>query len=72
MKCECEKPGYVRSGIRGILSCPAGKRGELTIERCDTCERFDCDEAAAIYFSTKRGGTLRYDGRQMRVIWAPL
>lgn len=75
MKCECEQKGYVRSGIKGILACPLGGAGRLCIERCDSCERFDCDEAAAIYFATRRGGTLRYDarrkGRQMRIIWAP-
>jgi hypothetical protein len=71
MRCECERQGYVRSGIKGILACPADERGTLAIERCDACERFHCDEAAAIHYATWRGGALRYGLQAKRVLWAP-
>jgi hypothetical protein len=43
----------------------------LVIERCDACERFHCDEAAAIHYATWRGGTLRYGPGAKRILWTP-
>lgn len=71
MRCECELPGTLRSGIKGVLACPAGESGKIGIERCDACERFHSDEAAAVYFATSRGGSLRYTARQRRILWLP-
>ena len=73
MKCCCEDEGTIRSGIRGILAGPPDAAGRRVMERCDTCERFDSDEAAAIYFATKRGGAVRYSGNgiRLRVLWLP-
>jgi hypothetical protein len=71
MGCDCERKGVVRSGIKGILVGPADNQGALVIERCDACERFHCDEAAAIYYSTKRGGALRYGSGAKRILWTP-
>ncbi len=71
MKCDCERPGFTRAGIKGILACSSDIRGALVIERCDLCERFECDEVAAIYYATKRGGTLRYSTRANMIVWRP-
>lgn len=74
MKCCCEDAGTVRSGINGILGCPTSKaESGLVIERCDACERFDSDEAAAIHYATARGGVVRYSrcGNRLRIIWSP-
>jgi len=74
MKCCCEDVGVVRSGIRGILACPLNERSQRrVIEKCDACERFASDEAAAIYFATLRGGAVRYSRfrNQLRIIWSP-
>jgi hypothetical protein len=74
MKCCCEDAGTLRSGVMGILACPLN-RTKLTyvIERCDACERFDSDEAAAIQYATARGGTVRYSrcDDRLRVLWSP-
>ena len=75
MKCCCEDTGTVRSGIKGILIGPLSNTGrKYVIERCDTCERFDSDEAAAIHYATTRGGTVRYSrcGNRPRIIWSLL
>lgn len=71
MGCECERKGFVRSGIKGILACRADKHGTLVIERCDACERFHCDEAAAIHYEALRGGRLRFGSRATRILWTP-
>jgi hypothetical protein len=74
MKCCCEEAGTVRSGLRGILACPLNDRARNhVIERCDACERFDSDEAAAIFFATLRGGSLRYSKlcNRLRILWSP-
>lgn len=71
MGCECERKGYIRSGIKGILACLANNQGVLVIERCDACERFHCDEAAAIHYATWRGGTLRYSPGAKGILWTP-
>lgn len=75
MKCCCEEVGTVRSGVRGILACPLNERAKSrVIERCDACERFDSDEAAAIFFTTLRSGSLRYSKlrNRVRILWLPL
>jgi hypothetical protein len=74
MKCCCQEEGFVRSGIRGILKCRSSRSlPRYVIERCDTCQRFRSDEAAAIYYATVRGGNVRYVryGSESRVIWSP-
>jgi hypothetical protein len=71
MGCECERKGFVHSGIKGILAGSADKHGALVIERCDACERFHCDEAAAIHYATRRGGYLCYGSRAKRILWTP-
>ena len=46
--CDCEQPGYFRSGVPGILA--RVKNGRLVdgakVERCDSCERYPSDKAA--------------------------
>jgi len=70
MRCECEKPGAIHSGVRGIVAGVADKSKRRCIERCDTCQCFDSDEAAGLEYARVRGGGCKYDERQ-RVIWAP-
>ena len=70
MKCECEMPGAIYSGVRGILAGVPNKGGRRYIERCDTCQRFDCDDAAGLEYARVSGGGCKYDERQ-RVIWIP-
>lgn len=72
--CCCEDIGKVRSGINGIIVGPLINTGRSqVIERCDACERFDSDEAAAIHYATARGGTVRYSKcrNRLRVLWSP-
>jgi hypothetical protein len=71
MRCDCERRGHSRSRVRGILAFPADRHGALVIERCDACERFYSDEAASIYYSTRKGGTLRYGPHARSIIWKP-
>jgi len=74
MKCCCEDNGTVRSGIKGILVGPlSSTRRSQIIERCDACERFDSDEAAAIHYAMARGGTVHYSKcrNRLRVLWSP-
>jgi len=70
MRCCCEDQGAVRTGIKGILAYPSDRLLPKVIERCDACERFHSDEAAALHYVTIRGGVARYDKRS-RVIWLP-
>ncbi len=46
--CECELPGNFFSGVPGIIA--RVKEGRLVpgakVERCDTCQRYESDEAA--------------------------
>ena len=70
MKCCCESPGTINSGIRGVLAGPAIVDGQRIIERCDACERFSGDAEAAIYFASRKGGLLKLD-EKARVIWFP-
>lgn len=70
MRCECQKIGAVYSGVRGILTSLPDKLGRRCIERCDTCERFYCDEAAGLEYAKVKGGGCRYD-ELGRVIWTP-
>lgn len=71
MLCECQKPGVVRSGVRGVIHGPPDKLGRRYIERCDTCERFPSDEAAGLEYAKLTGGSCRYDDHQ-RLLWSPL
>lgn len=69
-RCECEKPGIIRAGIRGILAYPPDALGRRHIERCDACERFFSDEAAGLEYARANGGGCKYD-KQRRVRWTP-
>jgi hypothetical protein len=74
VKCCCEDAGTVRSGIKGILVGPPSDMGRSQIiEKCDACERFDSDEAAAVYYATSKGGAARYSksGNRLKVLWSP-
>jgi hypothetical protein len=46
--CECEQPGYFRSGVPGILArVENGRLAEgAKVERCDSCGRYPSDKAA--------------------------
>lgn len=69
MGCCCEqKYAAVYSGISGIIMGPPNQHAPRVIERCDACGRFPSDEAAAVYYVTVMGGTVRYD-EQLRVTW---
>ncbi len=70
MRCECEMPGTIHSGVRGIVAGVPDKAGWRRIERCDTCQAFGCDEAAGLEYARVRGGGCKYDEHQ-RVIWTP-
>jgi hypothetical protein len=69
MRCCCEEPGAIRSGLRGVLAGPSSNSGRRIVERCDTCRRFPSDEAAALWLARVRGGVARYD--KSRVVWSP-
>jgi hypothetical protein len=47
--CDCELPGYFCSGVPGIIA--QMQDGQLAsgaqVERCDLCQRYPSDEAAA-------------------------
>jgi hypothetical protein len=53
--CECEKPGHFNSGVPGILAHIEDGRVMTRVERCDLCERFESDEAAAQYLEERHG-----------------
>ncbi len=71
MRCECQKPGAVYSGVTGILAGAPDEVGRRYIERCDACERFHSDEAAGLEYARTKGGGCRYDDCQ-RVLWTPV
>src|SRR5712691_6354794 len=68
--CECEKPGTINAGVRGVVAGPPDKLGRRRVERCDACERFYSDEAAGLEYARLKGGGCRYD-RQQRIFWTP-
>lgn len=68
--CVCTEAGVFNSGIAGILLGLARVDGSRLIERCDSCERFNSDDAACIAFARAHGGTCRF-GTDLRVVWAP-
>lgn len=60
--------------MSGVLNGPRMKHGatlteECVIERCDSCSRYGSDAEAAIHFTTRFGGRLRYDQRV--IVWTP-
>lgn len=71
MRCECQKAGSVFSGVRGILAGVPDEVGRRYVERCDTCERFQSDEAAGLEYARIKGGGSRYNDRRQRIIWIP-
>lgn len=56
--------------MEGVIAGPPDKLGRRVIERCDSCECFSTDEAAALGYVTSKGGVARYDAAY-RVIWRP-
>jgi hypothetical protein len=70
MPCECQKPGAIYSGVKGIVAGTPDKKGRRYIERCDVCERFHSDQAAGLEYARIRRGGCRYDEHQ-RVLWTP-
>jgi site-specific DNA-methyltransferase (cytosine-N4-specific) len=68
--CACEEPGVFNSGILGILSGTPLQDGSRYIERCDICERFASDEAAAMEYSRVKSGRNTYD-IERKVVWVP-
>lgn len=69
-RCECEKPGVVRSGVPGIIAGVADCQGRRYVERCDLCMRFESDDAAGLEYARIIGGGCRYD-EQQRTLWSP-
>ena len=70
MRCECQKPGTLKSGVKGILVGVADRMGRRYIERCDVCELFDSDSAAGLEYARIVEGGCRSDERG-RVLWTP-
>lgn len=68
--CVCEEPGMFNCGIPGILAGEPQDNGCRYIERCDTCERFDSDDAACDEFARIRGGSCGRDP-DAKVVWLP-
>ena len=68
--CGCEEPGMFNCGISGILVGAPQDNGCRYGERCDTCERFDSDEAACKEFAGLRGRRCSYDP-EGNVVWFP-
>lgn len=59
--------------MSGVMDYPRlakdGVTEERLVERCDTCARFASDAEAAIHYTTRFGGRLRYD--QRTIVWVP-
>jgi hypothetical protein len=70
MRCECQKPGALHSGIIGILATEPDKAGRRYVERCDACERFHCDAAAGLEYARTNGDSCKYE-ESRRVLWTP-
>jgi hypothetical protein len=70
-RCECQKPGTINSGVRGIVAGPPDELGRRLIERCDACEQYCSDEAAGLEYAVRKGGACKYDGK-FRVLWTPV
>jgi hypothetical protein len=69
-RCECEKPGTVRSGVPGIIAGGPDKKGRRYVERCDLCLRFKTDDDAVSEFARIMGGRCGYD-EERRAVWSP-
>jgi hypothetical protein len=57
------------SRMNGVLATRRDDTEELILVHCEVCQRFDTDGEAAIHWTTRFGGTLRYDHRI--IIWMP-
>lgn len=68
-RCECEKPGTVRSGIPGIIAGVPDERGRRYVERCDTCMRFRWDDDACVEYARVMGGGSGQD-EEGRALWS--
>jgi hypothetical protein len=69
-RCECEKPGTVRSGVPGIIAAGPDRYGRRYVERCDLCLRFESDAAAGLEYARTMGGGSAYD-HDKRTLWSP-
>ena len=69
-RCECEKPGTVRSGIPGIITGGPDEKGRRYVERCDLCLLFETDDAATLEYARIMGGVPGYD-EERRAVWSP-
>jgi hypothetical protein len=69
-RCECEKPGTVRSGVPGIIVGGPDKKGRRYVERCDLCLRFQTDDHAASEYARIMGGSGGLDAER-RAVWSP-
>lgn len=54
---QCDGSGWLEDQSYGYADVPAGW---TPIQRCDACERFDGDEAAAVAFAQANGGQVLY------------
>jgi len=68
--CGCEEPGMFNCGIPGILVGAPQDNGCRYVERCDTCERFESDDAACKELVRLREGKCGYDP-DGTVVWLP-
>ena len=70
VRCECEKPGAVRSGVPGIIAGGPDKQGRRYVERCDLCLRFKTDYDAGSEYARIMGGRCEYN-KEEYAVWSP-
>ncbi len=68
--CACQEKGSFNCGLPGVLAGEPHERGCRYIERCDTCERYPCDEDACLAYAQAFGGRCSYDSEGY-VVWSP-
>jgi hypothetical protein len=69
-RCECEKPGAVRSGVLGIIAGGPDEKGRRYVERCDLCLRFKTDNDGGSEYARIMGGSSGLDA-EGRAVWSP-
>jgi len=68
--CACQEAGLFNCGMLGVLAGLPQENGRRYLERCDTCQRYDSDEAACEAYAQVMGGRCSYDPEDS-VIWIP-